>query len=55
MITAIYRLALAGGLGVLSIGVGLWSIPAGLVVGGACIAAAGLAGLYGQVIAGGGK
>jgi len=44
---AVYRLAFAGGLVVLSIGVGLWSIPAALVVAGALTAAAGVAGIYG--------
>ncbi len=44
---AAYRLALAGGATLLAFGVSLWSLPAALVVGGACVAGAGLAGLMG--------
>lgn len=43
----VYRLALAGGVALLAFGVGLWSVPAALVVAGAAVAGAGVAGLMG--------
>lgn len=43
----LYRLAVAGGVAVLGYGVSLWSVAAALVIAGAVLAAAGLAGLYG--------
>lgn len=50
---ASYRLALAGGLGLLAYGVSMWSLAAGLVIGGACVAGGGLAGIMGLEGSGG--